>query len=327
LSIRAKASAPAKVILLGEHFVVHGEPAIVLAIDRRAIVTAEPRKDRKIWIKSNILKASGYFLDNKFHAEEGGVKARKSLEPIHAIAKDALNQFKKNSGVNLEVSSSIPVAAGLGSSAAVAVASVAALSQLLKDTVDLDEVFHAAFDAEKMVHGTPSGVDPAISTYGGVIRYCRGEDIQRLNIRMDLPLVIGDTGVERSTGEMVARVGKLKKRYPKLVGSLIEAAGEMATKGITALEEDDLEALGELMDINHALLCAVGVSNEPLEKLVHAARRAGALGAKLTGAGGGGCMIALTKPESLQKVAVAINQAGGEAIITRKTMEGVRIEK
>lgn len=326
MSIRAKASAPAKVILLGEHFVVHGEPAIVLAIDRRATVTAELRKDTKIRIKSNTLKASGYFLDDKFHAEEGGEKARKSLEPIHAIAKNALKQSKKSSGVNLEVSSSIPVAAGLGSSAAVAVASAAALSQLLKGTVDLDEAFQAAFDAEKMIHGTPSGVDPAISTYGGVIRYRRGEDIRRLNVKMDLPLVIGNTGVKRSTGEMVAHVAKLKKCYPKLVGSLVEAAGEIAAKGIKALEDDDLEALGELMNINHALLCAVGVSNEPLERLIHAARKAGALGAKLTGAGGGGCIIALAKPESLRKVADAINQAGGEAFITRKTMEGVRVE-
>jgi mevalonate kinase len=326
LSIRAKASAPAKVILPREHFVVHGEPAIVLAIDRRATVTAELRKDKKIWIKSNTLKISGYFLDDKFHAEEGGEKARKSLEPIYDIAKDASKQSQKNSDTHLEVNSSIPVAASLGSSATVAVASAAALSQLLKGTVDLDEIFQAAFGAEKMIHGTPSGVDPAISTYGGAIRYRRGEDIQKLDVKMDLPLVIGDTGVERSTGKMVVHVAELKKRYPKLIGSLIEAAGGIAAEGITALEEDDLETLGELMDINHALLCAVGVSNEPLERLIHAAKKAGALSAKLTGAGGG-CMIALTKPEGLWKVAVAINQAGGEAIITRNTTEGVRIEK
>jgi mevalonate kinase len=326
LSIRAKASAPAKVILLGEHFVVHGEPAIVLAIDKRATVTAKLRKDRKIWITSKTMRATGYFLDNEFYVKEGGEKARKSLEPVHAVAKDILQQSKKDIGVDLEVNSPIPVAAGLGSSAAVAVASAAALSQLLKGVVDLDEVFQASFNAEKLVHGNPSGVDPAISTYGGVIRYRRGEDVQRLNVKMDLPLVIGDTGVERSTGEMVAHVGQLKRRYPKLLGSVIKAAGEIVARGIVALEEDDLVALGELMDINHALLCAVGVSNEPLERLVHAARRAEALGAKLTGAGGGGCMIALAKPESLRKVADAINQAEGEAFITRKTMEGVRVE-
>jgi len=327
LGTRARASAPAKVILLGEHFVVHGGPAIVLAIDKRATVTAESRTDKKIWLRSKTIRACGYFLRGKFHPEGEGKEARKRLEPIYTVAKNLVDLSGKDSGINIEIKSSIPVAAGLGSSAAVAVATVAALNHLLQIGLSRDEIFQAAFDAEKIVHGTPSGVDPAISTYGGVIQYIRGEKIKPLNIEVDLPLIIGDTMKERSTGEMVAHVNDLKRHYPSIIDNIIRAGGEIVARSIEALEAGDLKVLGEMMNMNHALLCSVGVSSEPLERLVLAARRADALGAKLTGAGGGGCIVALATAEKLRDIAEAIERAGGQAFITRKTMEGVRIEE
>lgn len=324
---RARASAPAKVILLGEHFVVHGEPAIVLAIDKRARVTVESTTDKRIRIRSETMKISGCFLGDNFRREEGGGDARERLEPIYSVARRLLGLSKEDIGLNIKIDSSIPVAAGLGSSAAVAVASAAALSHLLGTGLTRDEIFQIAFEAEKIVHGTPSGVDPAISTYGGVILYRRGGEIKPLNIEVDLPLVIGDTRKGRSTGEMVAHVNDLRRRYSPIVDKVIKAGGEIVARSIGALKAGDLETLGELMNMNHALLYAVGVSNELLERLVCAARKAGALGAKLTGAGGGGCMIALAAPERLEDVAEAIERAGGEALVTRKTTEGVIIEE
>jgi len=316
------------VILLGEYFVVHGEPAVVLAIDRRATVTAEPRKDKKVWIKSKAMKCSGYFENDKFYSKKGdGHLIKKGLDPIYSVVKSDLNSLPENVGVSLEVDSPIPVAAGLGSSAAVAVASAAALNHLFDAGLNEKDVFQAAFDAEKIVHGNSSGVDPAISTYGVVLRYRKGENIQNLNVGTGLPLVVGNTGIERSTGEMVAHVGKLRNHYPSVVDKIIGAGGEIVARSIEALEKGDLETLGEMMNINHALLCAVGVSNEPIDKMVYAARKAGALGAKLTGGGGGGCIVALSKPEHIHDVSEAIKQAGGEAFVTKMTMEGVRIEK
>jgi mevalonate kinase len=214
------------VILLGEQFVVHGEPAIVLAIDKRATVEADTQKDKKIRIRSKNMKTSGYFLSNRFYTEEGGGDASKRLEPVYAVAKNLLGVSKKDIGVNIEIDSSIPVAAGLGSSADVAVASAAALSNLLEAGLTKDEIFQVAFEAEKIVHGTPLGVDSIISTYGGVIRYCKGEKIEKLDIDVDLPLVIGDTKVERSTGEMVAHVNDLRRRYPFIVDKIIRSGGE-----------------------------------------------------------------------------------------------------
>jgi len=326
LKTQAKASAPAKVILLGEHFVVHGAPAIVLAIDKRATAQAQLRRDKQIFISSKAISSSGYFSNGKFHVQEGGKQAKTKLEPIYKLARNLLNLSKKDVGINLKIDSSIPVAAGLGSSAAVAVASAASLNHLLDAGLTKDDIFTMAFEAEKIIHGNPSGVDPAISTYGGVILYRRGEKIRKLDVAVDLPLVIGDTKIERSTGKMVTHVGDLVNRYPVISDKIIQAGEAVVNRSIQALEHSDLETLGEMMNLNHALLCAIGVSNEQLDRLVYAARKAGALGAKLTGAGGGGCMVALAYPENLDAVAEAINQSGGEAFITEKTVEGVRVE-
>ena len=324
---RIKASAPAKVILLGEHFVVHGEPAIVLAIDKRATVTVETRNDSKIFIESKDIGASGFFVNDEFHPKMGGKEAGRKLEPIYAIVKEAIRRYNLRYGININIESSIPVGAGLGSSAAVSVATASAIFSMLDPKVSKDTIFNAAFNAEKIVHETPSGVDPAVSTYGGILWYCRSKPIRRLKIDINLPLVIGNTGKERSTGKLVAKVNKLRSRYPLIVGKIIKAGGEIVKRSVKALREGDLKTLGELMNIDHELLRALGVSCRELEELIYAAREAGALGAKLTGAGGGGCMIALAYPEKIIDVAHAIKEAGGEVLITEKTDEGVIIEK
>ena len=327
MKTRAQASAPAKAILVGEHFVVYGEPAIVLAIDRRATVTVETRSDQKIFIRSEDLDISGFFENGKFFPQKGGEEAGRKLEPVYAVAREVTQKCGVNTGLNIKIESSIPVAAGLGSSAAVSVASAAALYSLYGSDKSKDNIFQTAFKAEKIIHGTPSGVDPAISTYGGILWYCKGESIRRLKVDVDLPLVIGNTRKDRSTGKLVAKVRSLRRRYPLIIGKVIKAGGELVKRSAEALNDGDLKALGELMNINHELLCALGVSSEELENLVHAARKAGAWGAKLTGAGGGGCMIALVSPEKLKNVAEAIEKAGGEAFITRKVDTGVIIEE
>jgi len=307
--------------------VVHGEPAIVLAIDRRARVTVNIRSDRKIFIKSEDIGISGFFMDDQFFPQRGGREAERKLEPIYSVAREILQKYRLKKGVNIEIKSSIPTAAGLGSSAAVSVASAAALCSLFGCDESKDYIFQIAFNAEKIIHGTPSGVDPAVSTYGGILWYRKSEPIRRLNIDVDLPLIIGNTGKERSTGKLVAKVNSLKERYPSIISKVISAGGEIIKRSMKALREGDLKTLGELMNINHELLSALQVSCEELESLVHAARNAGALGAKLTGAGGGGCMIALVSPEKTEDVALAIEKAGGEVFVTRKTDIGVTIEE
>jgi len=320
------ASAPAKVILFGEHFVVYGEPAVVLAIDKRVYAFVKARKDKQIHVNSKDLGISGFFKEEIFQPERGGKSARIKLEPIKNAIQQVLDRAERKFGVDAEVHSSVPVSAGLGSSAAVAASTVAAVAHLLAVKLTLDEIFHVALEAERQIHGTPSGIDPAISTYGGMLLFQKEKGFTPLNVQADLPLVVGNTGVEHSTGDLVASVCQKRDRYPSIIDPILKVGGKIAVEAVEALKRADLPTVGELMNLNHTLLSALGVSHESLDRLVFAARKSGAYGAKLTGGGGGGCMVALTKTDKREKVINAIEQAGGSAFIARKTDEGVRIE-
>ena len=321
------ASAPAKTILFGEHFVVYGEPAIVLAIDMRARATAKLRQDQHIYINAVDLESSGSFAGRDFQAERGDQEARMKLEPTRIAVQRVLDLSERNTGVSVEIRSSIPVAAGLGSSAAVVTAVAAAVSRLLGVHLSQEEIFKIAYEAETVVHSTPSGIDPAVSTYGGALLFDRNKGLKPLNIEANIPLVIGNTGIERSTGELVSTVHKMREQYPSIINPILKIGGQTASSAVEALKGGNLHALGELMNINHALLYAIGVSDENLERLVYAARKAGALGAKLTGIGSRGCMIALSHQDKTEMIMNAIKSAGGSAFLARITNDGVKIER
>ena len=322
------ASAPAKVILFGEHFVVYGEPSIVLAINKRAYVTVDHRDDKRIHVQSANLGFAGFFEDGNFRVEKGDAKeARMRFEAINLAVEKVMKAFGEDVGLNIEINSTVPVAAGLGSSAAVIAAATAATGSLLKAKMSKEDVFRIACETEKIVHGTTSGVDPAISTFGGALLFQMDTGFKPLEVKADIPLVVGDTGVQRSTRVQVEKVRSMMENYPNVFEPLQRAAREIVLRAIDMLKENDLVTLGELMNINHALLYALGVSDESLEWLINASRKAGALGAKLTGAGGGGCMVALAKNERTELVMDAILRAGGRPFIAKKTDEGVKIEQ
>lgn len=322
------ASAPAKIILFGEHFVVYGEPAIVVAIDRRAYAEAELRQDKRLRFQSANLNTSCFFENGIFKVEQGDAKeARLKFEPVKLAVEKVLAASGKNVGLDITINSAIPVGAGLGSSAAVVASVTAAVSVLLGLEFSKQDIFRIAFEAERVVHGTPSGVDPAIATFGGTLLFQVDTGFKPLEVKTDVPLVIGNTGVERSTKIQVEKVRETMDSFPQIADPLRKAAREIVLRAVTALQENDLETLGRLMNINHALLYGIGVSDESLEWLTNAARKAGALGAKLTGAGGGGCMIALARPERLENVSEAIMRAGGSPFIAKKTDEGVKVER
>lgn len=182
--LTAVASAPAKIILFGEHFVVFGEPAIVLALDKRAYALAEMRKGKRVHIKSVNLELSGFFEKEKFKAEKGSrKKAQKELMSVRLAAQKILDQAKRDFVVSIEIRSNVPVAAGLGASAAVAAATAKAVSHLLDVSLSSEEIFNIACEAECIVHGTSSGIDPAIATYGDVLVFKRREVFTRLSVR------------------------------------------------------------------------------------------------------------------------------------------------
>jgi mevalonate kinase len=322
------ASAPAKAILFGEHFVVYGEPAIVIAIDRRAFVKIESRDDGKLRFRSLTLNYAGHFEKDAFKIEQGDARdARIKFEPVKHAVENVLKKLGERVGLDIEINSSIPVGAGLGSSAAVVAASTAAASALLNIKLSKEDIFRITLEAERIVHGNSSGIDPAVSTFGGAILFQADTGFKPLDVKADVPLVISETGVERSTRVQVEKFRSALEKYPGIVENMMRAGREVVLRAIDAFKENDLMTLGNLMNINHALLCGVGVSDESLDWLANAARKAGALGAKLTGAGGGGCIIALSREETLQNVLEAIKTAGGRPFIAKKTDEGVRIDR
>ncbi|UCH57866.1 MAG: mevalonate kinase [Candidatus Bathyarchaeota archaeon] len=322
-----EATAPGKAILFGEHSVVYRGPAIVLAIDKRAKIIAEKRSDKRIHFDCLDMGFEGYFEGDVYVPIRGEAWRGRRLQGMRVAAWKTLEHLGQETGLSLTARSDIPVAAGLGSSAAICVATVAAVGELLGGNLSKKETCDLAYEGEKVVHGTPSGVDNNISTYGGVLRYERGESIERLELGEGLPFVIGNSRRKRSTRRLVARVKALREREPKLVDGLIDAMVGVAESGLEALKERDLRRLGDLMNINHGLLASLGVSIARLDLMVHASRGAGAYGAKLTGAGGGGCMIALLNPSKVEDIRKAIWRTRGEPHVVNISNQGVETRR
>ena len=318
----ATASAPAKVILFGEHFVVHGSAAMLAAIDKRITVTAGTIEARKIIIRSDI-GASGEYSGRRFRVLRGGRRARALIGPIHDAASRALGSQDRDGGIEIDLRSEIPYGIGLGSSAASCVATVGAVDSLL-GRHDRQWICERAVESERMIHKNSSGADCYISTFGGLIRYCRKEGYRKIGSGKSLSIVIGNTGMRHNTGELVAGVAKFKVRKRKVFADLLTRADEICSDAASALESGDLERLGLLMNKNQQLLQQIGVSNKTVDDLVRICSAAGALGAKLTGAGGGGSVIALAADaKQSARIAESIKRAGCDPIQAQIDYDGL----
>ena len=322
------ASAPGKVYLFGEHAVVYGEPAVPCAIERRARVTVEERDDGTT-VHLDDLTIDGFTIEYTGDASEGpDVDVSESLvEAGVGYINEAIEQARDAAGVDdvgfeINVESSIPLGAGLGSSAAVVVAVIRAATAELGVELSDREVADRAYQVEHAVQdGEASRADTFCSAMGGAVRV-EGDDCRRIDGVDNLPFVIGYDGGAGDTGALVAGVRQLREEYD-FAADTVEAVGDIVRQGERALKAGDLVELGELMDFNHGLLSALGVSSRSLDSMVWAAREAGAHGAKLTGAGGGGCITALDPtPETL--TALRFTPGCEEAFRAELATDGVR---
>lgn len=293
------ASAPGKVYLFGEHAVVYGEPAVPCAIERRATVTAVERDDAALRVQAGDLTLNGFTVE--YNGDTSDTPDVDVDQPLLEAAMGYVNQAieqardatdRPRAGFDVRIDSAIPLGAGLGSSAAVVVAAIAAATEELGTSLDAEEIADRAYRVERTVQeGEASRADTFCSAVGGAVRV-EGEDCRRLESVPNLPFVIGYDGGSGDTGALVSGVRGLREQYD-FAADTLGAIGDLVREGEAAIADGDVEELGRLMDFNHGLLSALGVSARSLDSMVWAAREAGAAGAKLTGAGGGGCIVAL----------------------------------
>jgi mevalonate kinase len=305
-----KGSGYGKVILFGEHFVVHGVPGVVSAID--ATTDAEVKKAAKgINVRDERKTAKGY-------SEE---KRLQQIESIERMLK--VMDIDTKTPLDIWIGGTLPGFSGLGASAASSVAIARAIAQELGKQITDEKINQIAYEAEKAYAGNPSGIDNTAATYGGLMWFKKnpagGQDIvEKLHVRRPIEIVIGSTGKVANTKAMVEGVAERKKKNPAKYNPIFKQAENLAVAGRKALEAYDLKKLGELMNENHCLLQEIDVSSKELDLLVDMARKQGAFGAKLTGGGGGGCMVALTPGKELQgKVVSSFKTAGFEFLSTK----------
>ncbi len=319
----AAASAPGKVILFGEHAVVSGTPALGSAVDLRA--TAEVVKapgTLSVEVSDLNLTVEGFSVD----LLTGSIESSFAADAVRATryVSAVLKEFDARN-LKVKISSQIPPGSGLGSSAAITVATLTALSRHLGLEMSREDLAKTAHKLEKEVQkGLGSPMDTALSTFGGYqLVSSRVESVKLPPV----DLVVGYTGVPHDTRFEVQKVQALRAAHPEVVDSIFGAIGAISRKAVVLLGEEKLPELGALMNVNHGLLEALGVNTRELSELVYAARGAGGvLGAKLTGAGGGGCMVALPGDRGPEAAATAIRQARGVAFKVRTGCEGVRLE-
>jgi len=330
-----KATAPGKTILFGEHAVVYDKLGIATAINLR--VSCEVSKAKSVVINnmSTIKPTIEELMKINREVDEAIEKkdfvALKEMlgREINTCTEYIISQvLKKTKPEPFHMKNKSPLRKGMGGSASIFSAEAKAMSELFNLKLSNKEISDIAYRGDIIAHaGTPSGLDNSTVTYGGYVAFRKSKGPELLNIKSKLPLVIGDTKMPASTGQTVAMVRGFVEKGDKAVIKAIDDIDHISEKGIDAVKSGDLQRIGKLMDENQEKLRILQVSSPELEKLIKAAKAAGAYGAKLSGGGGGGIMIAICDPKKQKLVADAINRAGGEAIITEIGVEGVRIEK
>lgn len=301
-----KASAPGKIILFGEHAVVYGRPALAAPVPQvraQADVSESPRAG--IWIDAP---------DIGLRAE---LRALPPDQPLAALIRNLLADLAKDPlpDLKITITSTIPVAAGMGSGAAVSVALIRALASTLAWHLSDEQVSAYAYEIERLHHGTPSGIDNTVVTYARPVFFVKGQPVQKLDVGASFRVVIGDSGVPAPTRESVGDVRRLWESDKSKWEGVFDQIGDLSRKARAAIEQGRWKTLGTLMDQNQALLAQLTVSSPELDRLVSAARNAGALGAKLSGGGRGGNMIALVEEGTAERVATALAAAGSPRAI------------
>ena len=288
--MKSIASAPAKIILFGEHFVVHGTKAILAAIDKRVTVTTTFTENKTIKINSELgtievpISSSHEEVKNEFR-------------PFVYLANKIINSDQNVSGLEITIDSDIPIGVGLGSSSACCVAAVASICGLFKE-LSSEEILKMSIEAEKTIFPDTSGADCAVCTYGGMIEH---PSIEKIDNTFDLNLLIANSMIPHNTKNSVEKVNKFKENDEERFSQLCDLETKLIDEVITAMKNNDATTFGLKMSENQKYLEEIQVSNDTLRGMISSLKEI-SLGTKITGAGDGGCIIALVKDENMDKV-------------------------
>lgn len=283
--MKSVSSAPGKVILLGEHFIVYGGKAVLCAIDRRIRAESELDDSGRIRIESSLGKADVDINANL-------VEVDSALRPVVFIAKKTLAEKSPVSGIRISITADFPSGVGLGSSSACCVAVASSVLGLF-GSHSREQTLQLAIEAERTIFENTSGADCNVCTYGGIIEYQRHGATERIQFEPGFTLVVADSKMTHSTSDVVSRVKRYKDANPAIFSLLCSQEEGLIEEAIAALRENNLAVVGSKMSQNQKFLEQIGVSNETLRSMIRAVDGV-AYGAKLTGAGDGGCIIALT---------------------------------
>lgn len=315
-------SAPGKLMLFGEHAVIYNHPCIVTAVGQRMMATVEKTNDQLLYIDAPDVEVKNYSKDI--------TKIGKGEMPkgVRFIEKAVELFFKKNSlncGLSIKTSSEFTSEFGFGSSAASTVCVLKALSELFKKPFTNKELFNLAYEVVLAIQGKGSGFDIAASIYGGTLYFVTGgKTIEPLTIS-SLPLTVIYSGVKADTVTLVNKVAELKKNNPELVDGLFKNIEDIVKEAKPAIEKQDWKKVGELMEANQLYLDQLEIMTDKLSHLLVTAKMAGSLGAKISGAGGGDCIIALS-PSHKNEINKALKLVKAQILPVETSVEGVRIE-
>lgn len=305
-----EASAPGKIILFGEHAVVYGQPAI-----------AAPLSHLRAWARVSDAPQAGVYIAAPDVGEEHWLHDSDENDALAAAIRIVQQAARLPAlpPLHIHVHSDIPIAGGLGSGAATAAALIRALARHLQlpELEDDERIAALTYEVEKIHHGTPSGIDNTVVSFEKPVYFMRRQPhnhIEPFAVARSLTLLVADTGQRSSTRAVVGDVRRRWQEDARRFDALFAACGDVVRRARAALQEGDLQTLGALMNENHRLLRQMTVSNARLDRLVQVARDAGALGAKLSGAGRGGNLIALVEPASLHTISRSLLAAGAHHV-------------
>ena len=282
------AKAPGKIILFGEHFVVYENRAILGAIDKYATVTSEKTNTDNILISSSLGQSS-------IKKDEEVSSVEKKFRPFFYIAKQLISKNGFDKGISIKIESEIPIGAGLGSSSACCVAAAASISNLFGNTNE-KEILELSIQAEKTIFPNSSGADCTVSVHGGIIEYQKEKGFSKIDTKNKFNFLIIDSEQIHATDKVVERVKKFKNENTNVFTELCSEEERLITKALESMENNDLKTIGKCMAQNQIFLEQIGVSNDELLSIIEEIEMI-TFGAKITGAGGGGCIIALTQKD------------------------------